>query len=87
MHEGVDRLGDLDAAVPERLALLAGEQRDQLVEVLLDVVRGAAEDLAALGHGEIRPCAERAGGCLHGGVDIRGATRRPRRRTPDRQLG
>ena len=34
--------------VAQRLALLARQQRDQLVEVLLDVVRRAPEDLAAL---------------------------------------
>ena len=48
MHERVNCLGHLDAAVAQRLALLAGQQRDQLVEVLLDVVGGATEDLAAL---------------------------------------
>ena len=60
VHQRVDRLGDLDAGVAQRLALLAGEQRDQLVEVLLDVVRGLAEDLAALGDGQRRPVGERA---------------------------
>ena len=40
VHERVDRLGELDAAVAQRLALLPGEQGDQLVEVGLDVVGG-----------------------------------------------
>ncbi len=70
VHQRVDRLGDLDAGVAQRLALLAGEQRDQLVEVLLDVVSGMAEDLAALGDGERRPLGERPARRPHGRVDV-----------------
>jgi hypothetical protein len=48
VHERVERLDTLDARVAQGLSLLAGEQRDQLVEVLLDVPGGPANDLAAL---------------------------------------
>jgi hypothetical protein len=70
VHERVDRLGDLDLAVPERLSLLSREQRDQLVEVLLDVMGRSPEDLASLGHGQLRPGDERPGSRLHGGVNV-----------------
>src|SRR5204862_8116360 len=58
--------------VAQRLALLAGEQRHELVEVLLDMLRGPAEDLAALGDGQRRPLRERAPGGLHRRVDVLG---------------
>ena len=70
VHQRVDRLGYLDPRVAQRLALLARQQRDQLVEVLLDVMRRPAEELAALAHRQRRPLAERLGRGRDGGIDI-----------------
>ena len=80
VHQRVDRLGDLDPRVAQRLALLAREQRDQLVEVLLDVVARRGRGSRRAWTRRAPTSSLRAGGRLHGGVDVGGGRGRPPRR-------
>ena len=80
VHERVDRLGDLDPRVAKRLALLARQQRDQLVEVLLDVVRRRPRISPRLLTGQLGPVAQRL-------ARLPEQRRRRRPRSPPGDLG
>src|SRR5438105_12066388 len=53
------------------LALLLGEDRRDLLDLLEHVVRGPVQDLATLVRGELRPRSKRFGRRLRGLVDVR----------------